>query len=140
MAPSWALANIDLLSRYTNRVLVEMWAGARFRLALLGLTLALLVLAVAAARAPKRGASVYLLLVALSVFSANALFPHIAGAILLQAYVPGVVTATLVVLPAASWVYVSAIREGFATLRGSCLVAIAGIVLYSAVVGLAIRL
>ena len=139
-APSWALANIDLLRQYTRRGLVEAWAGDRFRFSLLGLTLALLVLAVASARAPKRGASVYLLLAALSVFAANALFPHITGAILLKAYVPGVITAALVVLPVASWVYVSTIREGFATLRGSYLAAIAGIVLYAAVAGLAVSL
>jgi hypothetical protein len=140
MAPSWALANIDLLMQYTRRGLVEAWAGATFRFSLLALTLALLVLAVASARAPKRGASVYLLLAALSVFAANALVPHITGAFLLKAYVPGVITAALVVLPVASWVYVSTIREGFATLRGSYLAAIAGIVLYAAVAGLAVSL
>jgi hypothetical protein len=137
-APNWALANIELLSQFTRRALVETWAGTRFRVSLLSLTLALLVLAVVAARAPKRGTSVYLLLAALAIFAANALFPHIAGAILLEAYVPGVATATLVVLPVASWVYVSTIREGFATLRGSCMAAIAGIALYAAVIGLAV--
>ena len=137
-APNWALANIDLLRQYTRRGLVEAWAGPRFRLSLLGLTLGLLVLAVVSARAPKLGASVYLLLAALAVFAANAVIPHIAGAILLEAYVPGVATATLVVLPVAAWVYVSTIREGFATLQGSCMAAIAGIALYAAVAGLAV--
>lgn len=139
-APSWALANIDLLRQFTRRGLVETWAGARFRLSLLGLTLALLILAVASARAPRQGTSIYLLLTVLSVFAANALFPHISGAIYLEAYVPGVVTAALVVLPVASWVYVSTIREGFATLRGSYLAAIAGLVLYAAVASLAVSL
>ena len=139
-APNWALANIELLRQYTRRGLVETWAGPRFRVSLFALTLGLLVLAVVSARAPKRGTSVYLLLAALAIFAANACFPHIAGAIFLEAYVPGVATAALVVLPVASWVYVSTIREGFATLRGSCMAAIAGIVLYAAVVGLAASL
>ena len=138
--PKWALANIELLEQYTRRGLVVTWAGSWFRFSLLGLTLALFVLAVASARAPKRGAAVYLLLGVLAIFAANALFPHIAGAILLEAYVPGVATAILVVLPVAAWIYISAIREDYATRRGSFMAASLGIVLYAAVVGVAVSL
>lgn len=137
-APSWAVANIEFLDQYTRRGLVETWAGSKFRLSLLGLTLMLLVLAIAAARAPKRGAGVYLLLAVLGVFAANALFPHIAGAVILKAYVPGVATAILVVLPAAAWINISTIREGYATRRGSLIAAAAGVTLYAAGVALVI--
>jgi hypothetical protein len=99
----------------------------------------LLALAVSAARAPQRGAAVYLLLGVLAVFAANALFPHIAGALALQAYVPGVATAISLVLPVAAWVYISTLREGYATRRGTFMAATVGIALYAAVVSLAVR-
>ena len=134
----WVLANGELLTQYTGRSLVDVWAGPAFRYSLLGLTLVLLALAISAARAPQRGVAVYLLLSVLAIFAANAMFPHIAGALALQGYVPGVATAILIVLPVAVWVYVSTLREGYATRRGSVVAASVGIVVYAAVVGLAI--
>jgi hypothetical protein len=132
-ARDWALANMELLTRYTRAGLVDIWAGAEFRLSLLGLTLVLLALAVCAGRAPQRSAAVYLLLGVLAVFAANAIFPHVAGAVALRAYVPGVATAIAFVLPAASWVYMSTLREGYATRRGTLIAATVGIALYAAV-------
>ena len=137
-AQHWALANSELLKRYARPGMAESWAGSGFRVSLLGLTLALLALAIASARAPKRGTAIYLLLGVLSIFAANALFPHIAVALFLQAYVPGVATAVLVVLPVAIWIYSSTIREGFATRRGSFTAATVGIALYVAGVGLVV--
>ena len=139
-ARDWALANRVLLARYTRAGLAEVWAGSGFRLSLLGLTLVLLALAVLAARAPQRGFAVYLLLGILAVFAANALFPHIAGAIALHAYVPGVATAIALVLPAATWVYLSTLREGYATRRGTFMAATVGTALYAAVASLVVRL
>ncbi len=118
---------------------MEAWAGSRFRLSLFLLTLVLLVLAYVSARAPRRGASVYLLLGVVAVFAANALVPHIAGALLLRAYVPGVATAVLVVLPVAFWVYLSTIRDDHATRRGGLIAAVSGIGMYAAMVTLVIR-
>jgi hypothetical protein len=138
-APDWALANMGLLTQFTAPGLAETWASSGFRLSLLGLTLVLLALAVSAARAPQSGASVYLLLGVLAVFAANALFPHIAAAIALQAYVPGVATAVALVLPVVAWVYVSTLREGYATRRGTVMAATVGIALYLAVAGLAVK-
>jgi len=46
----------------------------------------------------------------------------------------------LVVLPVTWWVYGSTVREGFATRRGSCVAAVAGIVFYAAVGVLAVIL
>ena len=138
-APSWALANIELLKQYTRPGLAETWAGPRFRVSLFVLTLVLLVLAVVSARAPKRSAAVYLLLVVLAVFAANALFPHILGAVFLEAYVPGVATAVLVVLPVAILIHISTIRAEYATPRGSFIAATTGVALYAAVVSLVVR-
>lgn len=139
-ARDWALANTGLLRQYAPAGLVELWAGASFRFALLGLTLALLALSVLAARAPRRGTAIYLLLGILAVFAANALFPHIAAAVALQAYVPGVATAVALVLPAAAWVHVSTIREGYATRLGAAMAATSGIALYAAAASLAVNL
>jgi hypothetical protein len=133
---NWALANSGLLAQYAGKDLAKIWAGPGFRLPLLGLTIVLLALAVSAALARQRSAAVYLLLGVLAVFAANAVFPHIAGALALQAYVPGVVTAILVVLPAATWIYISTIREGYASRRGAIAAATMGVALYSVVVGL----
>ena len=137
-ARNWALANSELLTQYTRPGLARIWAGSGFRLSLLGLTLVLFALAVSAARAPKRGAAVYFLLGVLAVFCANALFPHMAGAVALQAYVPGVATAVLLVLPVGAWVYLSTLREGYATRRGTFAAASVGVALYAAVAGLAV--
>ena len=139
-APDWALANLELLRRYTRRGLAETWAGPGFRLSLLGLTLVLFAIAVFAARAPKRGAAVYLLLGVLALFAANAIVPHIAGALLLHDYVPGVATAVFLVLPVAVWVYISTLREGCATRRGTFMAATVGTAVYAAVAALAAAL
>jgi hypothetical protein len=135
---NWALANSGMLKQYTGKGPAEIWAGPGFRLSLLGLTALLLVLAVSAALARQRSAAVYLLLGVLAVFAANAVFPHIAGALALQAYVPGVATAILVVLPAATWIYLSTVREGYASRRGAIAAATIGMALYCIGVGLVV--
>jgi hypothetical protein len=132
----WVLANADLLARYGLTGAARAWASPGFRFSLLGLTLLLLALAVLAARAPRRGGAIYLFLGILAVFAANAVFPHIAVAVALRAYVPGVATATALVLPVATWVYVSMLRDGHATRRGTVIAATVGVALYAAVIGL----
>lgn len=129
----WALANMSFLRRYAGEGLAATWAGAGFRDSLLGLSLLLLALSILAARAPARGFAIYLLLGILAVFSANALFPHIAVAVALRAYVPGVITAIAIVLPVAAWVYISTLRAGYATGRGSFTAAAVGTALYAAI-------
>jgi hypothetical protein len=131
-ARGWVLANRDLLARCTERDLVPMWAGQKFRYLLITLTVLLLMLAVSAARAPRRSVPVYLLLTVVAMFFANAIVPHIAGAIVLGAYVPGLLTALVLVLPVAPWVYLSTIRDGYATRRGALAAAAVGTAVYAA--------
>jgi len=45
-----------------------------------------------------------LLLIFVSVFIANAFFPHITGAIVLQRYFPAVITAVVLYLPYSGWI------------------------------------
>ena len=73
------------------------------------------------------------LLTVLAVFAANALVPHLVGALALRAYVPGVATAVTCVLPVTVWVYASTLQERFASSRGAFFAATAGVVLYAAV-------
>ena len=133
----WALANADLLASYGMTGATRAWASPEFRFSLLGLTLVLLVLAVLAARAPRRGASVYVFLGVLALFAANAVFPHIAVAVAFRAYVPGVATAALV-LPVAAWVHVATLRDGYSTRRGTFVAATVGVALYAAAVGVVV--
>jgi hypothetical protein len=45
-----------------------------------------------------------LLLIFVSVFIANAIFPHIVGTIVLQRYFPAVITAVILYLPYSIWI------------------------------------
>jgi hypothetical protein len=138
--PGWVLANREWLTQYIRPGLPEIWVGSAFRLALLCLTLVLLVIAAWAARAVRRSPAVYLLLAVLAVFAANAVFPHIVGAVALRAYVPGAATAIALVLPVAIWICISTLREDYATRRGTFMAATIGIALYATVASLAFGL
>jgi len=131
-ARGWALANRDLVARYTGRDLAPIWASQKFRYLLITFTVMLLMLAVSAARAPQRSFPIYLLLVVVAMFIANAVVPHIAGAIFLRAYVPGLLTAIALVVPVAPWIYLSMVRDGYATRRGAIAAAAVGIAVYAA--------
>jgi hypothetical protein len=136
-ARHWVLAHVEVVSRFTGRDRIEFWAGPDFRISLLVLTIVSLLLAILAARARQGGFAIYLLLGLLAAFVANAIFPHILGAIALGSYVPGVVTAILLVIPIAVWVYIGTLREGYATRRGAIAAAAGGIVFYATAIRLA---
>ncbi len=52
---------------------------------------------------PRESSRKNLLIIFISVFIANAFFPHIAGAIVLQRYFPAVITSVLLYLPYSAW-------------------------------------
>ena len=52
----------------------------------------------------KESNSKNLLLILVSVFVANAFFPHIVGTIVLQRYFPAVITSVLLYLPYSAWI------------------------------------
>ena len=131
--PAWVCANSEQLERLVGSRMADAWLGSSFRYSLLALTAALFIVAAAAARSPRGGAAVYVLLTTLAAFSANALFPHIAVAVALRQYVPGVATAVACVLPISAWVYVSTVREQYATRAGARMAAMAGVTLYAAI-------
>jgi len=64
-------------------------------------------------RSAPRSAGACSIVVLYGVFLANALVPHLLGALLLAAYVPGVVTAGLLVVPFTIWLIHRALVEGY---------------------------
>jgi len=134
-APRWVATHTAQLRPYVGDAAIATWAGAPFRFSLAGLTAALLVLAWAAARAPREGFAVYLLLAVLAVFAANAVVPHIVAAVVLGGYVPGVVTASAIVLPLTVWCYASTTRDRYATVRGAIMAGVIGVAAYAVLVG-----
>lgn len=132
--PGWIVAHESLLREYFGPRMLAAWSAGSFRTSLAVLTLALLVVALMAALAPRRGAAVYVLLGVVAAFGANAVVPHIAGAILLRGYVPGLVTAALLVLPLNVWLYASATRSGHASATGAAVAASLGVAGYGTLV------
>lgn len=99
----------------------------------MGLVLATLVPAIwvaAAHRCPPRTFGAYSILVLYGVFLANALVPHLAGAVLLGGYVPGVITAGLLVAPFVVTLARRAVADGYASPRGVIVSLLAAIALY----------
>lgn len=83
---------------------------SQLRMNLLALTLIGLVLAVLAARVPSSPTLTYLMLVFVAVIGLNAL-AHLALALMLGGYMPGLLTAIVVNLPVAALVATQAWRE-----------------------------
>lgn len=83
-----------------------------------------------ASRAAPRSAGAYSILVLYGVFLANAVVPHLSGAVLLRGYVPGVLTAGLLVVPFTAWLVRRSWTDGYATKRGAALALTAAVLLY----------
>ncbi len=132
--PRWVEAHAALLRDYFAPGMLAVWSAGPFRTSLAMLTAILLVVALLAAAAPPRGAAVYGLLGVVAVFAANAVVPHLVGAIVLRSYVPGLVTAVVLVLPLAVWLYASSTRSGYATATGAAAAASLGVAGYGALV------
>jgi hypothetical protein len=99
-----------------------------------GLLLATLIPAIwvaAARRSGPRTPGAYSVLVLYGVFLANAFVPHLAGALLLSGYVPGAITAGLLVVPFVLTLARRAVSEGYATPRGAALALIVAAAIYA---------
>jgi hypothetical protein len=73
---------------------------------------------VIASRSAPRSVGAYSILVLYGVCAANALVPHLLGAIMLGGYVPGVITAVALVIPFAIWLSRRAVIDSYASPRG----------------------
>jgi uncharacterized protein with HXXEE motif len=83
-----------------------------------------------ASRATARSAGAYSILVLYGMFLANAFVPHLLGAALLRGYVPGVLTAGLLVIPFTAWLARRSVADGYASRRGMVLALLAAAVVY----------
>ena len=72
-----------------------------------------------ASRAHRRSPRAYACLVLLGVFFANAFVPHIAGALALRSYIPGVATATVLVIPFFLTFVSRGLHAGYFSKRGA---------------------
>jgi hypothetical protein len=99
----------------------------------LGLTLATLLPALwiaIASRSAQRSAAAYSIVALYGIFLANAFVPHLLGAVLLASYVPGVVTAALLVVPFTVWLIHRALVEKYASTRGAVVALLIAVALY----------
>jgi hypothetical protein len=129
--PAWAAAHAAWLREAVGDRLVDVWTGPGFRQGLLAITVAALLVAIVAVRASAGSPAVYLLLGTLAAFAANALLPHLAVVVWLGRYHPGAVTAGLLVLPVATWVFAASLRDRSATPAGAAVAALAGTAVYA---------
>jgi len=127
--PTWLPPRLAQLERQFH---IQPLAADPARL-YVGLLLATLIPAIwvaFASRTAPRRLGAYSILVLYGVFLANAFVPHLAGALLLGGYVPGVITAGLLVLPFTVWLSCRAVMDGYASRQGVVVALLAAVLLY----------
>ena len=124
-APQWLDAHAAELRVRFGLERIPAASAPAFLTSLTILTAVILVWIAFASRARPRSAGVYGCVFLFAVFFGNALVPHLAGAMLLGAYVPGVATAVLLVIPFTVLWSVKAFREGW--VRGPAFFAAAAV-------------
>ena len=134
-APRWIAAHAGELAARFGLTRIPAANATVFHSSLTVLTIVILVWIAFASRAPKRSFDVYSLAFLFVVFFANALVPHLAGAVLLRMYVPGVATAVLLVIPFTVVWTLRAFREGWVSARGFVMAAVLAIVFYALALG-----
>jgi hypothetical protein len=66
------------------------------------------------------------------ILLANAFVPHLLGTLLLASYVPGAVTAGVLVIPFTIWLAYRAVVDGYASGRGVALALLVAVAVYGA--------
>jgi hypothetical protein len=88
-----------------------------------------------ASRSDPRSAGAFSIIVVYGVFLANAFVPHLLGAFLLGGYVPGALTAGLLVVPFTAWLAYRALADRYVS-RGELFTALlVAFVLYAPALG-----
>jgi len=93
-------------------------------------TLVPLIWVAIASRGAPRSIGAYSILVLYGVFLANALAPHLVGAVLIASYVPGALTAGVLVVPFTVWLAYRAVVDGYASKPGLVAALLVGAALY----------
>jgi hypothetical protein len=109
-APTWLEPRLPELLQRFGMVPLAVDAERLY----VGLTLVTLVAAgwvAVASRAAPRSVAVHSLIALYAIFFVNALFPHVAGSVLLGGYTPGVLSAVALVVPYCLWYFRRALSE-----------------------------
>ena len=99
------------------------------------LTLLILLWVPAASRASKKSFGVSSLAFLFSIFFCNAIVPHVAGAVMLRSYVPGALTATILIIPFTIYWAIGLLRTQWITIRALAVAAVAAVGVYVLVLG-----
>jgi len=134
-APAWLAAHARELQLRFGLERIPAANARGFYASLTVLTILILFWIVAVRRAPDRSLGMHSLVFLFAVFFCNALVPHLAGALLLGRYVPGVLTAVLLVMPFTIVWSIRAFRAGWVDAKGFTAGVAAAIVFYTAVAG-----
>jgi uncharacterized protein with HXXEE motif len=132
--PSWiALHRAQLETEFHLRPLAA--EPARLYVGLVLVTVIPAVWVALASRAAPRSLGAYSILVLYGIFLANAFVPHLLGSVLLGGYVPGAVTAGLLVVPFTAWLARRSVIDGYASRRGLIAALLLAAVLYLPALG-----
>lgn len=134
-APRWLAAHGTELATRFGLTRIPAADATAFYTGLTALTVVILIWIALASRAPKRSFGVHSLVFLFFVFFANALVPHLAGALILGKYVPGVATAVLLVIPFTAWWTLRAFREQWVSARGFVIAVASAFVFYALALG-----
>lgn len=129
-APGWlqaALPRIRDLFGVTPR---EQPSASQLYVALVLATVLPAVWVVLAMSGERKSVRVYSLMTLYSILFWNAWFPHIALALALVSYTPGVVTAVVLNVPFTLYLFRRAFRDGYVEKRGFAVAVVLGAVVY----------
>lgn len=112
-APRWLAVHAPELQARFGLERIPAADATVFYVGLTMLTVVILFWVAIASRARERSVGVYSIVFLFAVFFCNALVPHVAGAVVLRSYVPGVLTAVLLVIPFTTLWSIRAFREGW---------------------------
>lgn len=127
--PAWLIPRLAYLdAQFGIRPLAE--DLTRFYPGLVVATLVPALWIAIASRAAPRSAGAYSILLLYGVFFANAFAPHILGAVLLGSYVPGLLTAVVLVIPFTIALGRRALIDNYASPAGLATTLVVAFVLY----------
>lgn len=129
--PSWLESHFPIVIRKLGLPGIQPPSTERLHVGLLVVTIVPCLAVLVGAQGGARSAGIYGCLFLYGILFWNALVPHVASAILLRSYTPGVVTAALVNLPYSVYLFARALRDGQATRGGMALVLGLAAILYS---------
>jgi hypothetical protein len=132
--PAWLPSRLhDLEARFGIRPPLS--DPASFYASVIAATIVPAMWVLLASRSAARSVGAYSILVLYGVFAANALVPHLVGAMMLGGYVPGLITAVALVIPCTIWLCRRAVIDHYASPRGMMVALVIAAIVYAPAVG-----